>query len=210
MANKKGGGFGIYLAVLVAMTLIGAILFSTMNTQTNSMYYSDVVALFEEDKVEEYSLDFSTGQLSMKVEGEQAPKEYFVPNISLFLNDIDDYVKAHNDTASEAECIDYDWIPPESTPWWLSMLPSLLMIGAMAVLWFFMMRQSGGGGNVMNFGKAKLKPQADSRKVTFADVAGADEEKAELEEIVGFLKDPRKFDALGARIPKGVLPLQHG
>ena len=204
MAGKKGSGFGIYIAVLVVVTIFAAMMFSTMDTQSNSMIYSDVVKLFEQDKVEEYSLDFSTGQLSMKVEGQPYPVEYYVPNISLFLDDIEGFVEQHN-TANPDDRINYNWIPPKSTPWWVTLLPSLLLIVAMAALWFFMMRQTGGGGNVMNFGKAKLKPQSDGRRVTFDDVAGADEEKAELEEVVGFLKDPKRFNDLGARIPKGVL-----
>ena len=204
MAGKKGSGFGIYIAVLVVVTIFAAMMFSTMDTQSNSMIYSDVVRLFEQDKVEEYSLDFSTGQLSMKVEGQPYPVEYYVPNISLFLDDIEGFVEQHN-TANPDDRINYNWIPPKSTPWWVTLLPSLLLIVAMAALWFFMMRQTGGGGNVMNFGKAKLKPQSDGRRVTFDDVAGADEEKAELEEVVGFLKDPKRFNDLGARIPKGVL-----
>lgn len=125
-----------------------------MDTQSNSMIYSDVVRLFEQDKVEEYSLDFSTGQLSMKVEGQPYPVEYYVPNISLFLDDIEGFVEQHN-TANPDDRINYNWIPPKSTPWWVTLLPSLLLIVAMAALWFFMMRQTGGGGNVMNFRQGK-------------------------------------------------------
>ncbi len=206
MAGKKGGGFGIYIAVLLALTLIAAMMFSTMNTQSNTlMIYSDVVQLFEEGKVEEYTLDFNNGLLSMKVKGHAQKVDYYVANISIFRDDVEQYVREHNQNASPNDRIKRDYIPPRSTPWWVTLLPTLLLIASMAALWFFMMRQAGGGGNVMSFGKAKMKAQNEGRKVTFADVAGADEEKAELEEIVGFLKDPRKYSDLGARIPKGVL-----
>jgi cell division protease FtsH len=97
-------------------------------------------------------------------------------------------------------------IPP-GTPWWAQMLPTLFVILLFVVLWFFFMQQSQGGGNrVMSFGKSKAKLHTDDkRKITFDDVAGAKEEKEELSEIVEFLKNPRKFIELGARIPKGVL-----
>ncbi len=204
MAAKRGGGFGIYIAVLLALTLIAAMMFSTMNTQSNSIIYSDVVQLFETDQVEHYTLDFNNGLLSIKVAGKAQKVDYYIPNVSLFVGDIQDYVREHNEKNPD-DRIRYDYIPPRSTPWWVTLLPTILLIAAMAALWFFMMRQAGGGNNVMSFGKAKLKAQSEGRRVFFADVAGADEEKAELEEIVGFLKDPRKYNDLGARIPKGVL-----
>jgi len=204
LAGKRGGGFGIYIAVLLALTLVAAMMFSTMNTQSNSIIYSDVVRLFEEDKVEEFTLDFNNGLLSMKISGQAQRIDYYVPNISLFDSDVMGYVDKHNAEQPDKR-IKYDYIQPRSTPWWVTLLPTILLIGAMAALWYFMMRQAGGGSNVMSFGKAKLKAQSEGRKVTFEDVAGADEEKAELEEIVGFLKAPHKYNDLGARIPKGVL-----
>ena len=204
MAGKRGGGFGIYIAVLLALTLVAAMMFSTMNTQSNSIIYSDVVRLFEEDNVEEFTLDFNNGLLSMKISGQAQRIDYYVPNISLFDSDVMGYVDKHNAEQPDKR-IKYDYIQPRSTPWWVTLLPTILLIGAMAALWYFMMRQAGGGSNVMSFGKAKLKAQSEGRKVTFEDVAGADEEKAELEEIVGFLKAPHKYNHLGARIPKGVL-----
>ncbi|MBQ6906921.1 MAG: ATP-dependent zinc metalloprotease FtsH, partial [Clostridia bacterium] len=95
---------------------------------------------------------------------------------------------------------------PAETPWWISMLPTVIMVGLFVFFWLFFINQSNGGGKVMSFGKTKARMvNEDSKKHNFNDVAGADEEKEELAEIVEFLKNPSKFTELGARIPKGVL-----
>jgi len=95
---------------------------------------------------------------------------------------------------------------PPATPWWLSILPTLILFILIFGLFFYMMQQTQGGGNkVMQFGKSKAKLVTDDHKITFKDVAGVDEVKEELEEIVEFLKAPKKFTEIGAKIPKGVL-----
>ena len=96
---------------------------------------------------------------------------------------------------------------PVTIPWWYEFIPYLIMLGIMAVVWFLMMRAQGGGnGRVMSFGRSRARMQDPSKnKVTFADVAGADEEKEELQEMVDFLKNPKNYTEVGARIPKGVL-----
>ena len=102
---------------------------------------------------------------------------------------------------------DLEYRAPVVVPWWYDFLPYLIMLIIMAVIWFVMIRsQAGGGGKVMSFGKSRARMQDPTKnKITFADVAGADEEKEELQEMVDFLKNPRNYTELGARIPKGVL-----
>ncbi len=182
--------------------LLAVALFNSTPVETYK--YSEILQKFEDQQVKEYSLDFGSGELVMDLQ-DGSRMYYRVPNILLFLEDIQESVDQY-DAAHPDQTMVRDHIPAAETPWWVSMLPSLLLIGAMVLFWVFAMRQSGGGGGkVMNFGKAKVRPSNELQKVTFADVAGADEEKEELQEIVEFLRNPRKFNEIGARIPKGVL-----
>ena len=169
--------------------------------------YYEVLGMFEKGEVESYTLDLGTGDLKLVKKPEEGKEkgetiEYTVPNVSVFLGDIDIINEQNGYSATQMQP---DYLPIKETPWWVAMLPTLLLIGAMAVFWFFMMRQQGGGGKVMDFAKAKYKDKNGNKPTTFADVAGCTEEKEELEEIVEFLKHPNQFNALGARIPKGVL-----
>ena len=112
-----------------------------------------------------------------------------------------------NEMTVDKLSFDLEYRAPVVVPWWYDFLPYLIMLIIMAVIWFVMIRsQAGGGGKVMNFGKSRARMQDPAKnKITFADVAGADEEKEELQEMVDFLKNPRSYTELGARIPKGVL-----
>ena len=180
----------------------------TMNKEeVVPLKYYEVLGMFEKGEVESYTLDLGTGDLKLVKKPEEGKEkgetiEYTVPNVSVFLGDIDIINEQNGYSATQMQP---DYLPIKETPWWVAMLPTLLLIGAMAVFWFFMMRQQGGGGKVMDFAKAKYKDKNGNKPTTFADVAGCTEEKEELEEIVEFLKHPNQFNALGARIPKGVL-----
>ena len=165
--------------------------------------YSDIMKYFDNYEVTGYTLDLGSGELKLTLEnGDKLT--YDVPNVSVFRQDTETYRKDYNEKHPD-QPLQVDYYKIRDTSWLLTLIPTLVLLVLMILLFVFMMRQANGGGKYTSFGKANIKNQANTRKATFADVAGADEEKHELEEIVDFLKNPRKYAELGARIPKGVL-----
>ena len=198
--------------VLLIVLLIATIFTMTKGEKEEPMVYSDLVDLFKEEKVKSFVtegtdiiLELRTGETD-PVTGEELTEEksYSMYSFSVFYEDFHELIaQQYQDGIIE----DYDYTEGFTIPWWASFLPYLLLIGAAMWLWYMMMKQSGGaGGGVAKFSKARTRLGSEEKnKKTFNDVAGCEEEKEELAEIVDFLKDPKAYTAMGARIPKGVL-----
>lgn len=212
MTPNRNRGIAAYTAIAAVLLISIIIIFPKLLQSGDKKEYSEVIKNFDEYKVSSYTLDLGTGELVYKLIGDDKEYKYEVPNVSIFLDDTDtdtkdyrtEYNKLHPDTPLAQ---DYKKIKDNS--WIISVVPSILLLILGVALFFFMMKQTGGGGKYSSFGKANIKNQAhnNGKRVTFAYVAGADEEKHEMEEIVDFLKNPKKYSEIGARIPKGVLLL---
>ena len=199
--------------VLIPLIMVGSIAFAskTAKDKTEKVEYYQIVQYFDEGKVDKFSLNLSSGMLKYTLIGEnEKEKEYRVPNVNIFVNDVNDLVREHNKTAAKENKIEYEYISGSTGSWLMNLIPSFLTMGVLILLFVMMMRRMNAAGSDMNrtlnFGKINAKKQKDEKeKTTFDQVAGADEEKEELSEMVDFLKSPNKFNTLGARIPKGVL-----
>ncbi len=206
-----------YLVMILLIVLAVSALFGP--TETEKMMYNDIVEYFETDSVLSFTVS-NKNYLTMKVVDPDTTtydpetgvvveydKEKFkeigyqLRSLDLFHLDLAELIKGNKNLT------EYEYQPATQLPWWVGYIPTLIVIVVVIVLWMVMLNQTTGkGGKINSFGRARVKtPVADKDKVLFADVAGADEEKEELREIVEFLKDPTKFTALGAKIPHGVL-----
>lgn len=180
------------------------------NRSAEAKYYQ-IIQYFDKDQVSEFTLNLTSGTLKYKLKGDDTKWQYKVPNVSVFVDDVNETVREHNKNAkSDDDMIKYELISGSSTSWFVNLLPTIIMGVLLVILLVIMMRRMntmGGDMNkTLNFGKINAKKQQDQKsKTTFEQVAGADEEKEELSEMVDFLKCPEKFSTLGARIPKGVL-----
>ena len=195
--------------LIPVMIIVGVSYYASLQKQEKLEYY-EVVQLFDEHKVEEYTLNMSSGALKFKVKGENKVRSYSIPNVSIFQEDIHNGVIEYNREHPDAP-IKANYETGSAGTMLMNIVPTLLMFLVLGGLLFFMFRRmnqtmSNETNRTLSFGKAKVKRAKDEkRKTTFDDVAGADEEKEELSEIVEFLKNPSRFNSLGARIPRGVL-----
>lgn len=207
---KKGRGWVILPYILIPIALVIGVMYASSTTKKVQTEYYQIVQYFDQDKVDAFKLNITSGALEYKLEGEDSVKKYTVPNVSVFLDDVNETVREHNKNAkTEDDMIKYEYTA-NSSSWILNLLPSFIIGAVCIIMLVVMMRRMNSAGSDMNrtlnFGKARVKTAKDNKKkTTFEQVAGADEEKEELSEMVDFLKNPSKFSALGARIPKGVL-----
>ena len=211
----------IFYIVLIA-AIIFSLSFMFSNQEVEQIKYSQVVDYFKNDAVKTFTIDqedyitmevYNIDEIRAIADGtSQTPVSelptktigYQLQSLNLFINDCGDFYTTNVNLTS------YDIEPLTTYPWWVSFLPYIIVIVIFIVLWVVVMKQAGGAGGgagkINSFGKARVKtPQNDKNRVLFSDVAGADEEKEELQEVVEFLKDPVKFTHLGAKIPHGVL-----
>ena len=202
--NRRARDIGFYALVLVI--LLAAIFSLTGNDRSVELPYSTVIDLFEARKVESFVMSGNELTLYLREPYEgQRELTRTIRDVDMFYDDLGNTIKEQKDAGILTE---YDDNQGFVAPWWLSFLPYLIVVVVFGILWYVMMSRAtgGGAGGVAKFSKARTKVAAEGQtKKTFADVAGCDEEKEELQEIVEFLKNPAAYTAMGARIPKGVL-----
>ncbi len=207
---KKINWKAIIPYILIPALFIGVITVYMGKEQQKELQYYEILQYFDEEQVVEADLNMNSGAMTFKLKDDDKTYKYTVPNVNLFVNDVHESLREYNKKNPDKP-IEFDYKAGTSGSWIVTMLPSLLLTLGLVVVMVLMFKKMNSSitsenNRAMNFGKARVKRADDEkRKVTFKDVAGADEEKEELTEIVEFLKNPTEFSNLGARIPKGVL-----
>ena len=208
--NKNLKNVLLYIAIPIVFILAIVSVSQLTKNAVDKKYY-EIVDLVKANKISEFSLNLYSGELTYKErdDSDGKTKHYTVADPDIFYNDVNETVmKINEENAGTKNIIKYDFKSGGNAAWIMNLLPTILLLGVMVFFWLFVVRRmnaSMGTDKTMGFGKSKARKADDKKKTTFADVAGADEEKEEMSEIVDFLKDPKKFNDLGARIPKGVL-----
>ena len=198
--------------VLIPIILLGSVFFMSSRNKAPDMQYSEVVNLFTTNQVSEFEIDLSSGSLKYKLfkDKEKEPLHtYDVPNVAYFIDDISESVKTYNNVNPKKPIV-YNYKKGSGNSVFMSLLPTIILVIILGGFSIWIVRRMGStigneNNRALGFGKIKARVSKDEDKKTFADVAGCDEEKEELTELVDFLKQPEKYTQLGARIPKGVL-----
>ena len=209
MKTRNRGPREIGFYILIIVIILSAIYLMAMpnDASSTSIDYSELRRLFGNEEILSFKINNNnklTAELKTEYKGYTTITHELL-DIALFHADFSEYI---DDIMERDSNFKYNYDPGLRVPWWVSLLPYVILIAAFFFIWNAMINRSGVGGDkgAMRFGKARTRLASDEKKkVTFADVAGADEEKEELEEIVDFLKGPHKYISIGARIPKGVL-----
>ena len=202
----------LFLYLLIPIVLIFSIMMVSRFTKgSQQTRYYEIVDMVVNNEISEYQLNLYNGELTYVMRDGNKTYRYKVADPSIFYNDVNEAVmkiNAEESAKKDGKIIKYDYKSGGQASWILNLLPTIIMVGLMIFFWIFLTRRMSGamgGDRTMGFGKANIKKADEKKKTTFADVAGADEEKEEMVEIVDFLKAPKKFNEMGARIPKGVL-----
>ncbi len=199
--KNNGKAIIFYIILIIGMLVVSSVLLDT--TGEKKMQYSEVIELFEAKEVDSFVVkNDNTLELFTK-EGKKI--SFKLRDLSLFEKDLKETILEQK---KEGIITEFHYEEPKSYPWWVSFVPYIIMIVVFVGIWIFIMNQAAGGkgGKINSFGKSRAKLGTNEKsKVLFTDVAGADEEKEELQEVVEFLKNPAKFTKLGAKIPRGVL-----
>ena len=208
--SKRIGQFLPFLLLPLVMILFIWFFYQNGTNEKKTTYY-EIVQMFRSDEIGKYELNLSSGVLTYATRKEpNRERKYTVPSVTLFYEDVHAYVMDYNEKHPDGQ-VEFNYKAGTSNSLLVSLLPTIATIGVLVALSIFMMRRMnqsimGESNRSLSFGKARIKTLKDGQnKVTFRDVAGADEEKEELQEIVDFLKNPQRYRDLGARIPKGVL-----
>ncbi len=197
------------ISFYILLFIVIAFLFTMLNTGSDlEVSFTDFVQYLKNGEISEMYVEDQLVRAKLSKPETREGKEY--KEIVVAIDSVDILYQHVGDTIKDQVAsgnLKLTMVPPQSMPIWLSILPTIIIVIIFIVFWFFFMQQSqGGGGKMMSFGKSRAKAQIDpNNKKMFEDVAGAEEEKEELREIVDFLKNPKKYIELGARIPKGVL-----
>ena len=193
----------IYVLVFVCVLVLCFSLFS--GPEAEEVSYSEMCSLFRAGKVKSFTFkeNVITMELNEAREDGATTVQHELASLSIFYEDLGETIREQSEAGTLTQ---YNYVPLKGTPWYLQILPyALLMVILIVAMYFLMVRAGRGEGGAFKFGKVNVRVGTGDKKVTFADVAGAEEEKQELEEIVDFLRNPQKYRSIGAKIPKGVL-----